>query len=242
MATTPHLNHARVVDTENHFIAKLKLVILVLAVDCDMLAATINTSSFTDIPDAVYVNGSGYGLLLTTGDLTMTSSSLYGSGTFTQYVPPGTASDPGDGSGYLASYRAPSPVGDITIDFSRPVAGFGVTFLHLSATTLARWGMHLPGLIRAYAGPNGTGDLLGSVTSTGWFPTARGYNFDFVAVMSTAVDIQSVVIGGALEPKGFAADAYAYSLTPVPEPSGAVLLSLGLVALWRKKCARQQGN
>lgn len=225
-----------------NLVVNLKLVLVVVTFNCVARAATINTSSFTDIPDAVYVNGSGYSLLqpLTFGDLTVTSSATSGSGTFTGYVPPGTASDPGDGFGYLASYRAPSPVGDVTINFSKPVAAFGVTFFHLDATTLIRWGMHLPGLIRAYDGPNGTGNLLGAVASSGWFPTARGYNFDFVAVMSTAVDIQSVIIGGEREPKGFGADAYAFSFTPIPEPSGAAVFSLGMLGMWRLRSARRR--
>jgi len=223
-----------------YFPANLKLVLIVVAFDCGARAATIPTSSFTDIPAAVYVNGAGYSLLqpLTFGDLTFTSSATIGSGTFTQYVPPGTASDPGDGFGYLASYRAPLAVGDVTINFSKPVAAFGVTFFHLDATTLIRWGLHLPGLIRAYDGPNGTGNLLGSVASSGWFPTTRGYNFDFVAVMSTAVDIKSVIIGGVREPKGFGADAYAFSLTPIPEPGGLAIFSLGLVTLCSRRWAR----
>lgn len=196
-------------------------------------AALVTTSAFTDIPDAVLVDGPTSSLLQpqTFGGFTLTPSASYGSGTFSQYVPPGSPSDPADGFGYLASYRAPSPVGDVTINFSAPVAAFGATFLHLSPTTLRRWGVDLPATIRAYDGPDGTGNLLGSVNSSGWFTTPLGYNFDFVAVLSTSQNISSVVIGGAAEPKGFGLDAYAYSFTPVPEPMSPGLLMVGLTSL-----------
>lgn len=196
-------------------------------------AALTTTSSFTAIPDGVFVNGSGYSLLqpYTSGPLTISPNSTFASGTFSGYTPPGVPDEPGDGNGFLASYRAPSPYGDLTIDFSTPVAAFGATFIHLDATTLRRWGLHLPGTIRAYDGPYGTGNLLGSVNSSGWFATPRGYNFDFVAVMSAAQNIQSVVIGGAVEPKGFGLDGYAYSFTPVPEPMPGALIYLGLTTL-----------
>ncbi len=204
-------------------------------------AALTTTSSFTAISEAVFVNGSGYGLLqpYTSGPLTITPSFNFGSGTFSGYTPPGVPGEPGDGNGFVASLRAPSPHGDLTLNFSTAVAAFGATFIHLDATTLRRWGLHLPGTIRAYDGPDGSGNLLGSVNSAGWFASALGYNFDFVAVMSDSQNIQSVVIGGSVEPKGFGLDGYAYSLTPVPEPMAASLLLLGL-GLRALTCAKRQ--
>jgi len=193
------------------------------------------TSSFTDIPDGVFINVSGYEMLqpMHSGQLTITPvpTLLAASGTFSQYVPPNTPSEPGDGYGMLASDRAPNPVGDLTLNFSTPVAAFGVTFFHLDATTLRRWGLHLPGLIRAYDGPNASGNFLGSVQSIGWIPSALGYNFDFVAVMSDSPNIQSVVIGGSTDPKGYGVDGYAYSLTPIPEPGVGSVLGVGLLGL-----------
>ncbi|MEK7781370.1 MAG: hypothetical protein AAB370_07710 [Verrucomicrobiota bacterium] len=208
------------------------LGILALSVNCAVAALT-TTSSFTAISGGVFVNGAGYSLLqpYNSGPLTITPSFNFGSGTFSGYTPPGVPGEPGDGNGFLASFRAPSPNGDLTLDFSTPVAAFGATFIHLDATTLRRWGLHLPGTIRAYDGPNGTGNLLGSVNSSGWFASSLGYNFDFVGVMSASQNIQSVVIGGSVEPKGFGLDGYAYSLTPVPEPMTASIICLGLTSV-----------
>ena len=98
------------------------LGILALSVNCAVAALT-TTSSFTAISGGVFVNGAGYSLLqpYNSGPLTITPSFNFGSGTFSGYTPPGVPGEPGDGNGFLASFRAPSPNGDLTLDFSTPV-------------------------------------------------------------------------------------------------------------------------
>jgi len=207
------------------------LAALVLSVQCaDAVIPT--TTSFTSIPNAVFVNVPGSSTLspLTSGSVTITPNLVDMSGSYVQFSTPGLASDPADGYGFTASTQAPWSVGDLTLNFNTPVAAFGVTFLHFEPTILAGWGMNLPASLQAFDGPNGTGNLLGSVTSSGFVGNLQ-YNFDFVGLLSTSRNIRSVIIGGASAPKGYGVDGYAYSLTAVPEPSAASVLCLGLATL-----------
>jgi hypothetical protein len=72
----------------SHF--KGRFLLGVFALLSHAAGAVLNTtSSFTAIPEAVFVNGSGYGLLqpYTSGSLTITPSFNYASGTLDGLLP-----------------------------------------------------------------------------------------------------------------------------------------------------------
>jgi hypothetical protein len=199
-------------------------------------AAVVSTSDFTQITGGAFINLPGDALLtpITWGNLTITPSLTYMSGSFSNFPPPGRASDPSDGEGFLASLVTSGwKAGPVTLNFSMPVAAFGATFVHFPPTHLSGWGLEFPASVRAYDGVDGTGNLLGEVGSAGW--TGEGNaTMDFVALWSSNLNIRSVVLGRFSDPESYAVDGYGIGLVPVPEPSAGLLFVVWGVAMGRR--------
>lgn len=195
-------------------------------------AETFGVGSYLQINDRRFINvGPGdvatyEARPLTVDSLTITPGSPAPGAQFGQFVgyPGGTADNPGDGSGIAFATQT------YIVDFNSPLAAFGVTFHH-SPTDNA---MDFPAILRVYDGAGGTGQLLGSMISSGWLGLSGG-NTDFVGLWSDSLNIRSAVMVGTSEYKGFQVDAYGFSFSPVPEPSTLVILSLTVVGwqFWR---------
>ena len=162
-------------------------------------------------------------------------------GSFGAY-PNGTEDDPGNGEGFFSYDPWPAAI----VDFSDPIAGFGVSFMHSGPSTdPARHTFSEPATITVYDGPNGTGNVLGTVSSSGYQGVCNTacvpppYQ-DFVAIWSSDLDIQSAVLSGTSSIHEFAVDGIAISFTPIPLPSAFYLFGsglLGLVGIARRKKA-----
>jgi hypothetical protein len=215
----------------SRFMTVFGLVLAAGAVAADAVPPATTTTRFTTIRDAVFIDLGGTSELgpLVSGPVTITPDVVYASGSFVD-LPAGTPDDPGEGDGFFNSTEASWAVGSMTLDFDTPVAAFGATFMHFPTWFLGELGMSQPAVLQAFDGQNGSGDLVGSVTSSGWVGGISG-DLDFVGIWSSALNIRSVVLSGAAAPKGYAVDGYALSLTPVPEPRSIALLAFGSLVL-----------
>ena len=183
---------------------------------------------YTQIADASFrnlPNSSAAALLApwTVGDLTITCTHAGNPGVFAQGSVSGPPSDPGNGSGF--SMRSP-----VTLDFSVPLAAFGVTF--------NRWGAVHPATLEVFDGPGGTGNLLGSISSAAYsYPVSQeNPPQDFVGIWSSEVNIRSAVMYGSGSEKKYEGDGYGFSFTAVPEPGvivAVLLCGLASLVLWR---------
>jgi|SRR5581483_1805842 len=196
--------------------------------------ATVTTTSFTSISNAVFTDvGSGAFTPITAGSVTITANRSGPTGGFLNWgwLTPRSPDDPGDGTGFWNATNYPAAVGPLTLNFSTTVAAFGVTFFLFPESAVPNAGLTSPALLKVYDGLNGTGNLLGSITTVGWLGTADG-NADFVAVWSDSRNIRSAVLSGAFG-QGYAVDGYGLSLTPavIPEPGILSLAALGVLGL-----------
>jgi hypothetical protein len=209
--------------------------LLWLALAFTLRAGTTTVTSFTEIANARFVNV-GTGIYpppaISIDSLRITPLPPEAGALFGDFVgfQAGTTNDPGDGSGAAFAFQ------NYTINFSSPLAAFGSTFYHLQ--TGADNGMAFPALLSVYDGPNGSGHLIGSVTSSGYLEPGAG-NADFVGVWSDSINIRSAVMVGTSQYRGFQVDGYGLSFTPIPEPSTIALTAIAATA-WSLFAARRK--
>jgi hypothetical protein len=114
---------------------------------------------------------------------------------------------------------------DLVLNFSRPINGFGATFLHDISGLPAQLNSSGPATVSVFTGLNGTGTLLGSETDKG------GVNLlDFIGVLDDTPAIQSAVLSSSGPFGAFQVDAYGLSAAPVanaavPEPASGNLIT-----------------
>lgn len=196
------------------------LVIFALLVGTSVLykeatAGAIAVTDFTKIANARFIDVPASASLdpITFDSTVITADQLFVSGAFISF-PTGGPSIPGDGGGYHANEGDISrPISSITLDFSSPLAAFGVTFVHMPPER--GFGNDSPALLQIFDGPNGSGNLVGSITSSGLLTSNPDGAPSFVAVWSNAINIQSAVLTGTGPIHGFAVDGYAVSFTPL---------------------------
>lgn len=184
----------------------------------DDQAVITTTTLFTSIAGGAFIDLPATSFLtpVTAQGVTITSSND-ADGSFFNFTA-GTADAPGSGDGFLDFNNADfSNVSPLTLNFSTPVAAFGVSFMHM-APTIENGNFTDPAVLKVYDGPNGTGNLLGTVTSSGFVsgvnPLNPNGNQSFVAVLSSRANIESAVLVGTGPNLGFAVDGYALSATP----------------------------
>jgi hypothetical protein len=201
-------------------------------------ASTAFVDDFSKLTNWVFVDVTSASKLspVTVNGVTITSA--YDSdGGFAGYGA-GPASDPGDGNGYLYVSPSANHPSYLQIIFSQPVAAVGVTFMHFPSNREPTPGLNSPATLEAFTGPDLSGSLR-VVTSSGM--GAFGLSTpDFVGVWSGSANIQSIKLAGtnASQPS-FAVDGYAFSMTPLPEPS---LAGATLVFLVSGYCLRRVGR
>ena len=184
----------------------------------------ISGATFLDFPPTIVLNPISVGGVLITPNHPMVA------GAFVAFHPGGPA-DPGSGDGYISCNCVTVATSSIVLNFSSPVAAFGVTFQHIFLSPNFGFAIHVPAVLQVFDGPNGSGNLLGSITSVGWLGAFDG-NPDFVAIWSDSLNIRSAVLTGTHpETRAFAVDGYAVSQTPVPEPATLLLLTMGLAGV-----------
>lgn len=176
------------------------------------------TTLFTSIAGATFIDlpASSFLTPVTAQGVTITASND-ADGSFFNFTA-GTPDAPGSGDGFLDFNNADfSNVSPLTLNFSQPVAAFGVSFMQL-APSIDGGNFSDPAVLKVYDGPNGTGHLLGTVTSSGFVagvnPLNPNGNQSFVAVLSSKANIESAVLVGTGPNLGFAVDGYALSVTP----------------------------
>lgn len=204
-------------------------------------ASTISVSGFTQITNGVFIDfplaNQTIGNILppfTLNGITITPSTGFtqSGGAFlncayAMFGPLGTPDIPGNGVGECGS-AGTIPTTSITFTFSTPVAAFGATLLYDPSLLI---GSSTPDLVQVFGSQNGTGPLLGSISSSGLAAGLSGH--DFAGLVSTSANIQSATITGTGTNMAFIVDGIAYSLTPTatPEPSSVLLMGFGITAL-----------
>lgn len=180
------------------------------------LAATaVATSDYRDFSNpylATWEIGQNMpGNTFTVGPVSMTHDLSLINGIFAFSFTTGTPSDPATPSGWGTWFGGEV----ITLNLDRPVAAFGATF----SSTRSSFGS----ILRAYDGPNGTGQLLGQIESivvpAPW--SASKQPIDFVGVIADQASIQSVVLSGHGTEQVF---VHAIAVS-IPEPSAALLVT-----------------
>lgn len=203
---------------------------LLLALSTNVHADPIVITDFRQITGAVFVDLPASNSLppLPVDSVIITPDQSLVVGSFAGFAA-GDPANPGSGDGYISCNCFGVPLTSVTLNFSSPVAAFGVTFTLFDPSR--GFGNNFPALLQVFDGPNGTGNLLGSVMTVGWLGGING-NADFVAIWSDSLNIRSAVLTG-IDPntRGFFVDGYGLSQTPVPEPITLVLLSTGLAAI-----------
>lgn len=178
-------------------------------------AVITTTTQFTAIAGGVFIDlpASSFLTPVTAGGVTITASND-ADGSFFNFTA-GTPDAPGSGDGFLDfNHDLFTNVSPLTLNFSTPVAAFGVSFMQM-APTIDGGNFSAPAVLKVFDGPNGTGNLLGTVTSSGFDPAINPSGHQsFVAVQSNTADIRSAVLVGTGPNLGFAVDGYAVSVTP----------------------------
>ena len=181
----------------------------------DDQGAVATTTQFTAIANASFIDlpASSFLTPVTAAGVTITASND-ADGSFFNF-PTGTADAPGSGDGFLDfNHDLFSNVSPLTLNFSAPIASFGVSFLQMPPSSEGG-AFSSPAMLKVFDGANGTGNLLGSVTSSGFLPTGNSTGqHSFVAVISSSVNIRSAELVGTGPSLGFAVDGYALSVTP----------------------------
>jgi hypothetical protein len=202
-------------------------------------AAMIEVTGFTQIMGArLYDAPSGNGLApITIGTVVVTPQVSLLNESFAGVNAPQFGPDvPGDGAGFGSDATGFGGAPPLMLDFSQPVAAFGATFVHFENIGTDP-SFTFPVSMQVFSGPNGTGTHLGTIMDSPEGITLQGPAFaDFRGFWSDSPQIRSVEISPSSQNGGFQVDAYAISLTPVPEPLTLLLVGGGLVGLgvaWR---------
>lgn len=181
----------------------------------DDQATITTTTQFTAIANAAFIDLPASSFLTPVSALGVTiTASNDADGSFFNF-PVGTADAPGSGDGFLDfNHDLFTNVSPLTLNFSAPVAAFGVSFLQMPPSSEGG-AFSSPAVLKVFDGLNGTGNLLGTVTSTGFQATGDpSGQHSFVAVLSGTTNIRSAVLAGTDPTLGFAVDGYAVSVTP----------------------------
>jgi hypothetical protein len=221
------------------FARRLLLIIVSLGLGESAPCATITTTDFRQLNAATFTPIEGpiseSPRTWPVGGVNVLSprASILG-GTFA-FVQNLSGSDP-SGSATLGYENDRSPA---VFNLSSPVAALGVTF-NFSLT---------PGnaVLRAFDQSNGTGKLLGTVTSVRIAPpySATNRGVDFVAIWSDSQQIRSFVIEGTTADDRVSITGFATSLKPIPEPSSPSLAMIALTAgasSWRRYWGPAEGS
>jgi hypothetical protein len=182
----------------------------------EVKAGAREVTNFTEIDGASFIDLPGSDSLapITFGSVLITADQPLATGSFASFAT-GGSDDPADGSGYFATTTGIGArlISSITLDFSLPLAAFGVTFHHFPPER--NTGNDFPALLQVFDGPSGSGNLLGSISSSGLLTSDPGGNPDFVAVWTDTLNIRSAILTGTGPSRGFAVDGYAVSFTPM---------------------------
>ena len=177
--------------------------------------AVATTTQFTAIANASFIDlpASSFLTPVSAAGVTITASND-ADGSFFNF-PAGTADAPGGGDGFLNfNHDLFTNVSPLTLNFSAPVASFGVSFQQMPPSSEGG-AFSSPDTLKVFDGANGTGNLLGTVTSSGFLPAGDPTGqHSFVAVLSGSANIRSAVLVGTGPSLGFAVDGYALSVTP----------------------------
>jgi hypothetical protein len=181
----------------------------------DDQGAVTTTTQFSAIAGAAFIDlpASSFLTPVSAVGVTITASND-ADGSFFNF-PAGTADAPGSGDGFLDfNHDLFTNVAPLTLNFSAPVAAFGVSFLQMPPS-VDGGNFSAPAVLKVFDGANGTGNLLGTVTSAGFQPAGNPVGqTSFVAVLSSTANIRSAVLAGTGPSLGFAVDGYAVSVTP----------------------------
>jgi len=214
-----------------HFLSQLAFLFLLFTAGIAAEAATITTSNFLDIRGAVFAPFPPHAPLtqVTIGPITIPIPR----GSFSIGVPAYFVGDPNNPAGRsgIGFFDETSPA---VFELSEPSAGIGVTFEHVSALS--------PATLKAYDGPNATGNLIGMITSVPVPPpwSVENRPIDFVAVWTDVRKIRSFSIEGTDERREVAILGLAATIISVPEPSSFVLALCGLVGFATRRALRMR--
>lgn len=177
-------------------------------------AATATTTQFTSIAGGSFIDlpPSSFLTPVSAGGVTITASND-ADGSFFNF-PAGTPDAPGSGNGFLDFNHDLFNTSPLTLNFSQPLTAFGVSFEHFPSDR-SGGNFTAPAVLKVFDGADGTGNLLGTVTSSGFVPTGNPIGQQsFVAVLSSHADIRSAVLVGTDATLSFAVDGYAVSTAP----------------------------
>ncbi len=164
-------------------------------------AAIILFDDFTEMRNAEFYDTPAFSGATggTIGDITITGEP--GSACGVTSTVSGDDANPGNGSGWFAGGDQNPPCPQVVLDLSAPVAGFGVSFIHVNKAGV---NTSNPGRLKIFDGPGGTGECIGEVASQGGQDV-----IDFVGMVSRVAPIRSAIVDSAVPNTSFAASGYA---------------------------------
>lgn len=203
-------------------------------------AAAVSVTNFTQIPNAKFIDiPETYKLdPVAYKSLSIIADRSFATGAFSKFLlgKPNPAI-PSHGDGYWANENGTGgnfDVKAITLNFSLPLEAFGVTFIHMPEEYVG--GNKYPAFLQVFDGPNGSGNLIGSITSSGLLTQSPVSTPSFVAILSDKICIQSAILTGTGPTHGFAVDGYAVydgilPVSNVPIPASIWLFVSGLIGI-----------
>jgi hypothetical protein len=204
-------------------------------------AAVMEVTGFTQVTGATFYNAPANNALtpVTIEGVVVTPQAKRLNESFGGVNSPQFGPDvPGNGAGFGSDSTGFGGATSLMLDFSKPVAAFGVTFVQ-SQNTADDPSFTYPVAMQVFAGLDCTGAMLGTIIdSTGSMAHQSGAFADFRGLWSDHLDIRSAVISATSQLNaGFQVDGFAISLTtPAPEPLTFVLVGTALIGLgiaWR---------